>query len=379
MASLGADELELLWTRIELEVALSPTRVQGVSRLWVVAPREAASVRLHCRQCSVVRVAVNGEECEWELLDPHELILRDEALDGEAFDVHQRAAFMAAAEGELEVRLPSGHLPQGQCRYPSEFWAQTPDGARAALSRSQAHESVRSRTLPAPMLIEVTYSLSEPRGGFRDVVAEEPVLYTSGGGAAGNALGVDYDGARCRWPCLDGPSAGHLAPVELVVHTDTRHALIASGQLVSCGVGGTRAPLQTWEWFVGPHAPIRGVGFALGGIRPVPGAPPIRQWTMCDGDLAAAAHSALGLDAAALFFGDVLGTGAFPEPGHAQVKLETKTDRCASRVIPFCHASAGLGSSQPSGGAARRCSRFCKSHSGFGAFASLSTGRLLAL
>jgi hypothetical protein len=52
---------------------------------------------------------VNGVATTWEYLDPHHVIVSDSlslACDGEAFDVMQRASFMAANDGELCIKLP---------------------------------------------------------------------------------------------------------------------------------------------------------------------------------------------------------------------------------------------------------------------------------
>jgi hypothetical protein len=110
-------DLELLWTRIEVEIDLpnAPTRtaaVRGVSRLWVLptALKPKSSVRLHCRQCKVTAVTINGvAAAAWECLDPHACLVRDPRLagDGEALETFARAAFLAAHDGELLVRLPA--------------------------------------------------------------------------------------------------------------------------------------------------------------------------------------------------------------------------------------------------------------------------------
>jgi len=53
-------------------------------------------------------VSVNGVKCHWELLDPHRQLVQDIdlACDGEAYDVHQRSAYIAAQDGELLIYLP---------------------------------------------------------------------------------------------------------------------------------------------------------------------------------------------------------------------------------------------------------------------------------
>lgn len=117
-------DLELLWTRIEVEIDLphAPTRpaaVRGVSKLWVLptALKPKSSVRLHCRQCKVTGVTVNGAAAAaWECLDPHACVVHDPRLagDGEALETFARAAFLAAHDGELLVRLPALQGPSSR-------------------------------------------------------------------------------------------------------------------------------------------------------------------------------------------------------------------------------------------------------------------------
>jgi len=113
----SAADLELLWTRIEVEIDLphAPTRsaaVRGVSKLWVlpINPKPRKHVRLHCRQCKVTGVTINGiPATSWESLDPHGCLVRSPELvgDGEALETFSRAAFLAAHDGELAIRLPA--------------------------------------------------------------------------------------------------------------------------------------------------------------------------------------------------------------------------------------------------------------------------------
>jgi|MDSY01.2.fsa_nt_gb hypothetical protein len=170
MATVNSDDLQLLWSRIELAVALPAAsnsggvELRGVARLWIL-PRGigARSVRVHCRQCAISSVAVNGAPAAWELLDPHERIVHDESLtgNGEAYTVFQRAATLAAHDGELLVELPDAQEPFS---LPRKLWEMDPSiscGAHPGRSaRARALEDVEAR-LPTsssaaqPMLIEV--------------------------------------------------------------------------------------------------------------------------------------------------------------------------------------------------------------------------------
>jgi hypothetical protein len=225
------------------------------------------------------------------------------------------------------------------------------------------------------MVLQVSYELDDPQGGFEVSWPDGggALMHAGGGGGCGSTSGVDLDGARCRWPCLDGPAGRHQAPVELAVSCDAAHACVASGQQLRGGAAheAARGAVPPWvsarvsgqapalaataaaappcppppplpsafcehAWFVGPHCPLRGVGLVLGSALqqlppppppqpPLPGLPPspLRAWVCRRGDASDAGHASCGLDAASLFCGDVLGTGGpFPEPGHTQVARE---------------------------------------------------------
>ena len=88
-------KLTLLWSRHELTVSLSAATyaeanvsevIQGRSLLWVL-PRmiDTRSLRLHCRQCNISKLTVNGKKATWQMLDPLERIVCDDKLacDGE--------------------------------------------------------------------------------------------------------------------------------------------------------------------------------------------------------------------------------------------------------------------------------------------------------
>ena len=177
--------------------------------------------------------------------------------------------------------------------------------------------------------LQVSYEIEDPKGGFectRPHSGGGVLMHTCGGGGFGSTTGVDLDGARCRWPCLDGSSGTHQAPVELMVKADARHACVASGQRllktaedegeaaflsslqgslainnavavpswvqarVEAAASATAAipttspstvlleqptpmgqppsphgrAFRQHAWFVGPHCPMRGVGLVVG-------------------------------------------------------------------------------------------------------------------
>lgn len=109
-----ADEVNLIWSEVSLEIDLPSTVGNAVIRgrvlLWIVPVHQGTALRLHCR-CSVKCVKLNGVEATWELVDPLQEIVHDAALigDTEAFDVHLRASMMAAHDGGNDSDLVISH------------------------------------------------------------------------------------------------------------------------------------------------------------------------------------------------------------------------------------------------------------------------------
>jgi hypothetical protein len=239
MTAFSADDVELLWTHIEAHIDLSsesaahPLVIHGTIHLWVV-PRAKlewwSEVRVHCRYCLIESVTINGiPSPSWEHIDPHAAIVSDEALvgDGEAFDVYQRAAFMAAHDGELLIKFPCSSTDLPPASAPSLLVC---GGSPARLHAARGMIGRLERSPPGPrgaLVIAITYRLHGLAGGGLRLLQRGggdggpqpffPLLYTTGGGG-GSCLGLDFDGARCRWPCLHGPH--HAAPVDFVLAVD---------------------------------------------------------------------------------------------------------------------------------------------------------------
>jgi len=190
MAVLRSDDLELLWTRIEVEVDLpldaraAPVSLCGTVKLWVL-PKERTgvgapgAVRLHCRQCTILGASVNGVAVKWELLDPHAIIVHDPGLegDGEAFEVMHRAALMAAHDGELKVDVPARTPP---CSLPDlageDLGASAVEGFLGRQAAAQALSELRVRQ-PSPLLVlvEIRFALDNPQNGFKTMLRPRSV------------------------------------------------------------------------------------------------------------------------------------------------------------------------------------------------------------
>ena len=167
MATVNSDDLQLLWSRIELAVALPAAsnsggvELRGVARLWIL-PRGigARSVRVHCRQCAISSVAVNGA-LPPGTPRPARAYRPRRIAHGEwrRYTVFQRAATLARTMESL-VELPDA----GAFQSAKKLWEMDPSiscGAHPGRSaRARALEDVEAR-LPTsssaaqPMLIEV--------------------------------------------------------------------------------------------------------------------------------------------------------------------------------------------------------------------------------
>lgn len=101
-------------------------------------------------------ISVNGVETTWEYLDPHKLIIVDELIEGngEAYDVMQRASFMAANDGELCIKLPTTYK---DVSFPPPTTTLNQDDGN--LVRTAAFNRLKSRLSsdlnPTPLAIEV--------------------------------------------------------------------------------------------------------------------------------------------------------------------------------------------------------------------------------
>ena len=190
MAVLAADELDLLWTQVTVEVNMrsdGACSVEGRVKIWA-APnslgREVRAVRLHCRECRVQAVTVNGSAASFEHLDSHASIGgpastvgeeegKEREGDGEALDVHMCAALMAAADGELCVTVAglagSGDLSAGSGTASADVPEPAPGEPPVGWVRNQSLEAFRGKSDGAGsnlLVIEVHYRLDRPQGGF---------------------------------------------------------------------------------------------------------------------------------------------------------------------------------------------------------------------
>jgi hypothetical protein len=116
---------ELLYHRLDVTMDFDERSLKGTSSLWLrqttaAKPRTSsgtaaaaadAAVHLHCRQCVVTAVTVNGVPASFRHIDPLMAVVpQQQYRDAEAFDVFYRAQLWAAAgedTGELRIALPA--------------------------------------------------------------------------------------------------------------------------------------------------------------------------------------------------------------------------------------------------------------------------------
>eukprot|EP00953_Heterococcus_sp_UTEX-ZZ885_P030715 16208-Heterococcus_DN1.PRE.1 len=115
---------ELLYHKLDVTMDFDARSLKGTSSLWLrqtaaAKPRTSsgtaaavdAAVHLHCRQCVVTAVTVNGVPASFRHIDPLMAVVpQQQYRDAEAFDVFYRAQLWAAAgedTGELRIALPA--------------------------------------------------------------------------------------------------------------------------------------------------------------------------------------------------------------------------------------------------------------------------------
>ena len=104
----------VLYQAVELGFNFENESIQGVTTLWL-GFKEAISVgsvfALHCRQCHIVEVLLNGIECDFVHNDPLRHLTFDRHTRnkylGEELDVNYRAGLEICRVGELCLRIPN--------------------------------------------------------------------------------------------------------------------------------------------------------------------------------------------------------------------------------------------------------------------------------
>ena len=110
----------LLSQKLVLNVDLENKRIIGESKMLLRPKREFSSIpeklRLHCRQCKVQVVLIDGQQVEFEHMDTLSRVVTENYRDMESYELFHYGALAASNMGELIISLPPGGTNP-----PSEF------------------------------------------------------------------------------------------------------------------------------------------------------------------------------------------------------------------------------------------------------------------
>ncbi|RHY41386.1 hypothetical protein DYB38_003087 [Aphanomyces astaci] len=231
-------DFEYLQQRLRLHVDLMGRRLEGVSEL-ILAPKidSIKRIRVHCRQCVVSKVTVNGVEARFEHHDFLSEVVQESYRDWNSFDLFYRGAIVASKEGTLVIEMPPTVriVDQNDSTVDDEKKSDgetaTDDERDATAVWDSSNHLPPSSTAFAPVVVRIEYTVSNPRGGVRFMLPDAlhpervPHMYTYCG-----PFGGLCDGARTWMPCRDLLSDKCTFRVELIVPASC--VAVCSGRLV---------------------------------------------------------------------------------------------------------------------------------------------------
>ncbi|RHY29160.1 hypothetical protein DYB32_005386 [Aphanomyces invadans] len=219
------EDFEYLQQRLRLHVELMERHLTGVSEL-ILAPKQdnIKQIRVHCRQCVVSRVTVNGVEARFEHHDFLGEIVQESYRDWSSFDLFYRGAIVASKEGTLVIEMPPSVriVDKKECKDDDSKKVDgenpTDDEHDANAVWDSSDVLPLSSTKFAPVRVRIQYTVTNPRGGVRFMLPDElhpnrvPHMYTYCG-----PFGGLCDGARTWMPCRDMLGDKCTFRIELIV------------------------------------------------------------------------------------------------------------------------------------------------------------------
>jgi hypothetical protein len=276
-------ETELLHHRLSINVNFHRHSLRGTSTVWVrkwclSGEGPPTTLCLHCRQCRVESVQVNGSDAKFEHLDPLVGVVRSKDRDAETYDLLYRSELWKAAghdTGELCITVPTDESTAKVPDPPGPVPSGASGSVRARLAgvRGLLHMEKRrpGETLPGRegyvaryFKIEVVYTLEDPQTGLvwrhsgnvsGAPASLEPHCHTTYFGS-----GVDPDGPRCWFPCLDHVSVASAFEVELKLSSPSL-VPVFSGMLLEHDKKGR------FLFCTDAATTARGVGLAIGPFK----------------------------------------------------------------------------------------------------------------
>ncbi|CAK4426204.1 unnamed protein product [Aphanomyces euteiches] len=267
-------DYEYLQQRLRLRVDLMDRHLEGVSEL-ILAPKSAdlKRIRVHCRQCQVSKVTVNGIEARFEHHDFLSEIVQESYRDWNAFDLFYRGAIVASKEGTLVIDMPEGvdiadkkiALSSSSSVNPTTDDEDTDEEKAPDAAVWDVDTLPTSTTGYAPLCVRIEYTVTNPRGGVRIMLPDEnnptrtPHMYTYCG-----PFGGLCDGARTWMPCRDTLKDTCTFRIELVVPASC--VAVCSGRLVGQTIDVEKTH-RTFRFVVNAKTSCSLIGFAVGPFR----------------------------------------------------------------------------------------------------------------
>ncbi|ETV94518.1 hypothetical protein H310_11824 [Aphanomyces invadans] len=266
------EDFEYLQQRLRLHVELMERHLTGVSEL-ILAPKQdnIKQIRVHCRQCVVSRVTVNGVEARFEHHDFLGEIVQESYRDWSSFDLFYRGAIVASKEGTLVIEMPPSVriVDKKECKDDDSKKVDgenpTDDEHDANAVWDSSDVLPLSSTKFAPVRVRIQYTVTNPRGGVRFMLPDElhpnrvPHMYTYCG-----PFGGLCDGARTWMPCRDMLGDKCTFRIELIVPASC--VAVCSGRLVGQTLDAQKLH-RTFRFVVDTKTSCSLLGFAVGPFR----------------------------------------------------------------------------------------------------------------
>ena len=277
----------VLYEKVELDIIFKDETINGIATLWL-GLRDKDSIKdrrdddenkletisLHCRNCNISNVTINGTPVHYVHNDPLKSLHLDDitTYQSEECDVRFRAALEISRAGELRISLPNV-VPTDT----KPLEALSSDAPNEVIQRfkklNNAYETLKPKTVPkwlgddveiteqaaneqmehttSGRLLQVCihYKIDKQptgltpgfifrkpynhidvhRGQQMEGSKDVPVcMYTTGGSPG---LLRDIDGSRCWMPCIDSPD--QRAVFDVILKAPAKYEVVCSGLLVS--------------------------------------------------------------------------------------------------------------------------------------------------
>jgi len=295
----------VLYQNVKLAIDLKNETINGSTMIWLgyaCSITEVSTISLHCRQCNIRSIKVNGSECKYDYVDPlldlkydrknneKNSILEqtdfNHSFNGEELDIAYRAALEISRSGELKIYLPHDvsidtvPLPP----LPSQHSPYTEIGKRyeklnnlyyslAAPSMSRDSTIGIDRPVSHRMLqVEIEYYLDKNKNSkgyvFRSMqndTTRSNCIYSTNGSNIGCLRNID--GIRCWMPCIDSPDQRSIYDMT-ISYSPGNLMCISPGLLVSKeSYKDNHKDITSVRHFTINRIPAMSVGFFIGRVE----------------------------------------------------------------------------------------------------------------